>query len=199
MKLFHSRPVIIIHWPSWTFVFFLANLSDTKVFAHDLQLAHFMSKIYQHKLQYKSQFGTFQCSTMPRRTKICKCSLTNGPKMHNIALIYGPHKALHGQWNWDIYAVKAQTSLAPLSRFCGSRITTAHEQQCCRFQSYAKTSAIANEIDKRNWQSVNHIPGIHDNGPHDHSLWRLTLTAYCDSTTTSMINMIITKFAFFYS
>ena len=37
------------------------------------------------------------------------------------------------------YAVKAQTSLAPLSRFCGSHITTAHEQQCCRFQSYAKT------------------------------------------------------------
>ena len=91
------------------------------------------------------------------------------------------------------YAVKAQTSLAPLSRFRGSHITTAHEQQCCRFQSYAKTvpspmkidkrnwpelcedCAIANEIDKRNWQSVNHIPGIHDNGPR---LWRLTLTAY---------------------
>ena len=75
------------------------------------------------------------------------------------------------------YAVNAHTSLAPLSRFCGSHITTAHEQQCCRFQSYAKT-AIANEIYKRNWQSVNHIPGIHDNGPRDHGLWRLTLTAY---------------------
>ena len=37
------------------------------------------------------------------------------------------------------YAVKAQTSLAPLSRFRGSRITTAHAQECCRFQSYAKT------------------------------------------------------------
>ena len=37
------------------------------------------------------------------------------------------------------YAVKAQSSLAPLSRFRGSRVTTAHEQQCCRFQSYAKT------------------------------------------------------------
>ena len=37
------------------------------------------------------------------------------------------------------YAVKAQTSLAPLSRFRGSRVTTAHEQQCCRFQSYAQT------------------------------------------------------------
>ena len=32
---------------------------------------------------------------------------------------------------------KAQTSLAPLSQFCGSH-TTAHEQQCCRCQSYAK-------------------------------------------------------------
>ena len=78
----------------------------------------------------------------------------------------------------QLYAVKAQTSLAPLSRFRGSHITTAHEQQCCRFQSYAKNCAIANEIDKRNWQSVNHIPGIHDNGPRDHGLWRLTLTAY---------------------
>ena len=29
-----------------------------------------------------------------------------------------------------------------------------------------------------NWQSVNHIPGIHDNGPCDQGLWRLTLTAY---------------------
>ena len=37
------------------------------------------------------------------------------------------------------YAVKAQTSLAPLSRFHGSRITTAHAHQCCIFQSYAKT------------------------------------------------------------
>ena len=29
-----------------------------------------------------------------------------------------------------------------------------------------------------NWQSVNHIPGIHDNGSRDQALWRLTLTAY---------------------
>ena len=39
----------------------------------------------------------------------------------------------------DQYAVKAQTSLAPLSRFRGSRFTTALAHQCCRFQSYAKT------------------------------------------------------------
>ena len=30
----------------------------------------------------------------------------------------------------------------------------------------------------QNWQSVNHIPGIHDNGPRDQALWCLTLTAY---------------------
>ena len=78
----------------------------------------------------------------------------------------------------NLYAVKVQRSLAPLSRFRGSHITTAHEQQCCRFQSFCENCAIANEIDKRNWQSVNHIPGIHDNGPRDHGLWRLTLTAY---------------------
>ena len=51
-----------------------------------------------------------------------------------------------------LYAVKAQTSLAPLSRFRGSHITTAHEQQCCRFQSYAKTvpspMKLTSEIDK---------------------------------------------------
>ena len=35
--------------------------------------------------------------------------------------------------------VKAQTSLAPLSWFHGSRVTTAHAHQCCIFQSYAKT------------------------------------------------------------
>ena len=51
------------------------------------------------------------------------------------------------QTNW-LYAVKAQTSLAPLSRFCGSCITTAHEQQCCRFQLFEELCAIVNEIDK---------------------------------------------------
>ena len=46
----------------------------------------------------------------------------------------------NAQSKWEEeYAVKAQTSLAPLSRFRGSRITTAHAHQCCRFQSYAKT------------------------------------------------------------
>ena len=51
-----------------------------------------------------------------------------------------------------LYAVKARTSLAPLSRFRGSHITTAHEQQCCRFQSYAKSvpssMKLTSEIDK---------------------------------------------------
>ena len=50
------------------------------------------------------------------------------------------------------YAVKAQTSLAPLSRFRGSLVTTAHAHQCCRFQSYAKTvpsrMKLTSEIDK---------------------------------------------------
>ena len=58
-------------------------------------------------------------------------------------------------------------SVAPLSWFPGSRIPTAHVHQCCRFQSYAKSRrlhAVAHEIDKRNLESVNHIPGIHDNG-----------------------------------
>ena len=62
------------------------------------------------------------------------------------------------------YAVKVQRSLAPLSRFRGSHILTAHEQECCR-----------------NLHCVNHIPGIHDNGPRDHELWHRTLTAYCQA------------------
>ena len=49
------------------------------------------------------------------------------------------------------YAVKVQRSLAPLSRFHGSHITTAHEQ-CCRFKSYAKSvpspMKFTSEIDK---------------------------------------------------
>ena len=38
-----------------------------------------------------------------------------------------------------LYAVKVQRSLAPLSRFRGSHILTAHEQHCCRFQNYANS------------------------------------------------------------
>ena len=109
----------------------------------------------------------------------------------------------HRQWNWQsvngephswdprqrttwsrlvtpdfnsVYAVKVQRSLAPLSRFRGSHILTAHEQECCRFQSYA--NSVRSPIYKRNLHCVNHIPGIHDNGPRDHELWRRTLTAY---------------------
>ena len=73
-----------------------------------------------------------------------------------------------GPWSCLQYAVKVQRSLAPLSWFPGSRKPTAHVHQCCRFQSYAKSRrlhAIANEIYKRNLHCVNHIPGIHDNGP----------------------------------
>ena len=39
------------------------------------------------------------------------------------------------------YAVKAQTSLAPLSWFPSSHKPTAHVHQCCRFQSYANSHA----------------------------------------------------------
>ena len=45
------------------------------------------------------------------------------------------------------YAVKARTSLAPLSQFPGSRVTTAHAHQCCTFQSLCEDCAVANEID----------------------------------------------------
>ena len=43
-----------------------------------------------------------------------------------------------------------------------------------------------------NWQSVNHIPGIHDNGPCDHGVWRLTLTAYSTilNQASTMLNNV---------
>ena len=80
-----------------------------------------------------------------------------------------------------IWKSRVTRSLAPLSWFPGSRKPTVHVHQCCRFQSYVKSRrlhAIANEIYKRNLHCVNHIPGIHDNGPPRTTLWRLTLTAY---------------------
>ena len=38
--------------------------------------------------------------------------------------------------------------------------------------------AVANEIDNEIDKAWTNIPGIHDNGPRDHGVWRLTLTAY---------------------
>ena len=92
-------------------------------------------------------------------------------------------KQIWGQSYWLCcqsfqYAVKAQTSLAPLSWFPGSHIPTAHVHQCCRFQSYANSHATPYEI----YKSVNRIPGIHHNGPPRTTLWRLTLTAYSQSS-----------------
>ena len=51
--------------------------------------------------------------------------------------------------------------------------------------------AIAYEIYKRNWHCVNHIPGIHDNGPCDHELWRRTLTAY--TSRNNHVSLKITR------
>ena len=72
------------------------------------------------------------------------------------------------------YAVKVQRSLAPLSRFRGSHITTAHEQECCRFQSYAKSvpspMKFTSEIYKA-WTTFLRSTTTE-------ALWRMTLTAY---------------------
>ena len=74
-----------------------------------------------------------------------------------------------------LYAVKAQTSLAPLSRFHGSHITTVHEQQCCRFQIYAKTVPSPMKFTSENDKAWTTFLG---STTTDHGLWRLTLTAY---------------------
>ena len=39
--------------------------------------------------------------------------------------------------------------------------------------------AVPNEIDYEIDNAWTNIHGIHDNGPRDHGVWRLTLTAYC--------------------
>ena len=86
-----------------------------------------------------------------------------------------------------IYAVKAQTSLAPLSWFPGSRIPTAHVHQCCRFQSYANSHAIAYEIYKRNVQSVNRIPGP---DPRQRTTWSRPVTFDFNSVLTQTEDFI---------
>ena len=86
---------------------------------------------------------------------------------------------VHNSFSLGYTLLKPKTSLAPLSRFRGSHVTTAHAHQCCTFQSYAKTvpswMKLTSKIDKA-WTT---FLGIHDNGPRDHGLWCLTLTAYC--------------------
>ena len=60
-----------------------------------------------------------------------------------------------------LYVVKAQTSLAPLSWFHGSRVPTAHVHQCCIFQELCEDCAIANEI----YYEIDYAwTCIHDNG-----------------------------------
>ena len=60
------------------------------------------------------------------------CKVRNQPCRRNL------FPGIQTRFEW-VYAVEAQTSLAPLSWFHGSRVTTAHAHQCCIFQSYAKT------------------------------------------------------------
>ena len=61
-----------------------------------------------------------------------------------------------------VYAVEAQTSLAPLSWFHGSRVTTAHAHQCCIFQSYAKTVPSRMKLTMK--LTIDAWASIHDNG-----------------------------------
>ena len=56
-------------------------------------------------------------------------------------------------WRNTLYAVKVQTSLAPLSWFPGSRVPTAHVHQCCTWVMRRLCRRKWNW--QRNWQSVN--------------------------------------------
>ena len=46
--------------------------------------------------------------------------------------------------------------------------------------------AVANEIDYEIDDPETSIHGIHDNGPRDHCVWRLTLTAYRTGDISSL-------------
>ena len=87
------------------------------------------------------------------------------------------------------YAVKAQTSLAPLSRFRGSRITTAHAPECCRFQSYANTVASPMKLTKRE---------PHSWDPRQRTTWSRLVTSdfnsvFCrQSASTTALMVVIT-------
>ena len=85
------------------------------------------------------------------------------------------------------YAVKAQTSLAPLSRFRGSHVTTAHAHQCCRFQSYARTVPLRMKLTTRE-------PTFLGSMTMDHVITacrRLTSTAYCQRNCTCALGLAI--------
>ena len=72
------------------------------------------------------------------------------------------------------YAVKVQRSLAPLSRFRGSHITTAHAHQYCRFQSYAETVPSPMKFTSEIYKAWTTFLG----STTTEALWRMTLTAY---------------------
>ena len=82
--------------------------------------------------------------------------------------------------NRSIDAVKVQTSLAPLSWFPGSRVPTLRFMctNVVDFRVTCEDCAVLNEIDNEIDKAWTNIPRIHDNGPRDHGVWRLTLTAY---------------------
>ena len=84
-----------------------------------------------------------------------------------------------GLWPFKLYAVKAQTSLAPLSRFRGSRVTTAHAQECCRFQSYAK---IVPSRMKLTMKLTKHEP--HSWDPRQRTTWSRRVTSDFNSVLT---------------
>ena len=78
-------------------------------------------------------------------------------------------------WDLSLYAVKAQTSLAPLSRFCGSHITTAHAHQCCRFQSYCEEPKTACRR-VWNWQAKLTKREPHSWDPRQQTTWSRPVT-----------------------
>ena len=100
-----------------------------------------------------------------------------------LSVHFGATAVVRGQLKRFIYAVKAQTSLAQLSRFRGSCVTTAHALQCCIFQSYAKTVPSWMKLTmKLTMREPTFMPRDPWQRTCDHGVWRLTLTACCNES-----------------
>ena len=75
-------------------------------------------------------------------------------------------------FDYSQYAVKAQMSLALLSRFHGSRVTTAHAHKFCIYFRVMRRLCRREWNWLWNWLCVNLHPWQRT---RDHSVWRLTL------------------------
>ena len=131
----HAPGRTMISWQNDAYVY--AILPGTRWFVYELQLLNTCNK---------SLINAFQTIWMTWLLD----SYTRGIERFHWRHAVLQHSREIAQTDLDIqgshahhahtqYAVKVQRSLAPLSRFPGSHIPTAHAQECCSFQSYSNS------------------------------------------------------------